>query len=618
MSYTTIHIQETPHERITEEVIRKTDLLVRHIALTANIVQEEQDLAKILEITPRQITRWKKELRELFKIPARSSIAHLANHPKIRQACISILARKERTDKLQLRGAKGLYVVATSGELITVENYLIFLFRNPDNPAALHCYTSLIGRWKNKMVVNEEGNVPAFSELPSSAAVCRWIKDKREEDILIKLGHLRKADLNKQLGYVTRDKNEFAVGEVLVGDHTEHPWELFNEDTGKIEHWWVTIWIDMRSGLITGYEHCKTPSSNSIALAFRNSVLGNQLYAIVANDSGNDEFKKVSVNVLPQELIIDNGKDYRSNYNQQIFGRIDFTDEARRGLDLSFTKIHYAEKYHPQTKGNAEVWFRTYQRILKYLPAFRGSNYSRKPESNAVDIKENNIVSVKTFQKLFFVAVTTYNNRHRRDLKMSPLQFFLTHYNFQRTIDIRALDFLLHKVQHRKVENSEITLLKNLYYNKDLITVNGKYADIYYDPNDLGYVSVYVEGKFIAVAMNKQMINQTERGWLKILNERKAIVKQVQTSIKDATRGLSGIDAKYDLLAGQLMNTNAMPMELAEKKFPTVFIKTGLEENAKEIAEAKEHQELLAEIERDAKKHKKVLSINSGNVGNLF
>ena len=91
--------------------------------------------------------------------------------------------------------------------------------------------------------------------------------------------------------YIDRDYSNINCGEVWVSDHAQIDIACFAPD-GKVVFPWVTAWRDYKSGKWLGWLlQCGSPNSDRIFQAF--------YYAA-------EEFG------LPKDVIIDNGKDYRS------------------------------------------------------------------------------------------------------------------------------------------------------------------------------------------------------------------------------------------------------------------------------------------------------------------
>jgi transposase InsO family protein len=615
-----VELAFVPHDRITPEVLRKVDALLESFS-AVNIAEAEEQIEKEFSISPGHQRRLKSELRRLFNVASRDPLSLLAAHPQIKQAIEFVLVRDERADKNTLRSAKRLSVVVpATGEQISVGEFLKSLYPREGVNAA-SCYRALRALCMKKRVLLQipsplgEGHLSAvllaegevrtatLEDLPSEASVIRFLRNWRQEFVAVRRGRSRKHDWEaQQEPYVTRDVNEYRPGELWIGDHTELDFMVINE-RGQLDRRWISAFIDIRTGLVIGYHLSWQPNSQTIALAYRNGVLGSQLRAFTGDpaSSGAGKYEHIQITNVPETVMIDNGKDYRSNYTKRVFGKIDFDDAARLSVQR-LTRLHYVLRYHGESKAQMERWFKTIQTMLKYLPGFKGNQYQNKPDSLAEDLKAGRILSVAQFDAITAVGINTYNNRVRKSLKdQSPLQCYLTNQTQQRSIDLRVLDFLLMKVQGRRIRRCQVTLLGKEYYSDALMAVNDRAADVYYDPQDLGFVSIYVEGKFAAVASNKEMIGQDERGWLKILHDRKHSEKQMQTELKEYKKGITNIEARMMLLEGELLNMTPVSNELLRGKAATVTFLTGVEQQAKENQRELESEKQAVETQKKAK-----------------
>lgn len=586
--------------------------MLKLIAVEKNIRAAEEQIASETGLSSGLLRMYKKQIRQIFSIPDRSSISHLVDHPQIRQALESILARSERKDKLQLRSAKRLDVVMPSGEVVSVENFLKALYPN-ELTNAISCYRALVARCKNKKVLKNDGTEATLADLPADVSVVRFLRQWKKEFIAVRRARSRKGDWEKtQQPFVTRDVTQYAPGELWIGDHTELDFIVYNEQ-GKPDRRWITAFIDIRSGLLVGYHLSWQPTSTTIALAFRNAILGSQLKAYTEAS----EYKDVNITTVPDEVMIDNGKDYRSKYTQRLLGRIDFDDKARLSISR-ITKLHYTLPYHGQSKAQMERWFGSFQTMIKHLPGYKGNVYGNKPDSLKEDLKQGNILSVETFDAMIALAVNAINNRIKKSLNgESPLQHYLTHQTVQRSIDLRVLDFLMMKSENKVVQRCQIRLKNAEYYSDQLMAFNGKHADVYYDPTDLGFVSVYVDGEFAAVACNKEAIGKDERGFQKILADRGRTEKEMRKQIKTFHKGLSKADVKTMLLHGELSNTAPVDAALLAKTSAEVTILTGFEERANESQKAIDNKKQVVEIENAARKKAKGINLDLSMVSNL-
>ncbi|MCL5266700.1 MAG: Mu transposase C-terminal domain-containing protein [Bacteroidetes bacterium] len=607
-----IDLELVPADKLTPDVIRKIDAMTLSISTADNVSELEKSIAASHGLPAGTQRRYKAKLRKIFGLEPRSSFESVLNHPQLRAAIENVVARSERSDKMTLRSAKHLSVVVpTTGECIGLDDLAKSLYSH-ENVDAEAVYKALVTRTRAGQVVTDDGTPAAIGDLPALSSVVRYLRRVRESEISIRYGRSRKNDFDaKQMPFVTRDPEQYAVNELWFGDHTELDFIIMNEQ-GKFDRRWITSFIDMRTRLIVGYYLSWQPNSDTIAMAFRNAVLGGQLKAFVMPSSplegegrgevGEGHYEPVHVNCLPENVTIDNGKDYRSKYTQRVFGKVDFNDQARLSVSR-ITRLHYTLPYHGMSKAEQERWYGTIQRMVKYLPGYKGNNMRlNKPDSLGEEIKAGQILQVETFDKLVALAVNVYNNKIHRSLKdQSPLIYYLTNQHQNRTIDVRILDFLMNRVEKRPIKRSQVTLLGSEYYSDELFKYNGKRAEIYYDLRDLGVVSIYVDGKFIATAANKDMFGKDARGWVKILKDRRRHERDLKEELQEVRKGITRTDAKYLLLEGKLSTAVAVPEALLSKSTPQVVVMTGIEKEAIEQSkQVKKHKEMV-ELEETAK-----------------
>jgi transposase InsO family protein len=608
-----------PIPKITDEILTRVNAFTTFLSVTENIEEAKKGLAEKSGLSLPTVHWYLIRLRKLFKLPSRAHLSSISKHPQLQHALEYLFTRKERSDKASLASAKNLSVIVpTNGELLSVEDFLKSLYPREGVNAA-SCYRVLAARCLKRQVVKTPTSPPSqggdidgvaiLADLPSQSSVNRFLRQWKKECFAVQRARTRKHDWEtQQQAYVTRDVTQYQPGELWIGDHTELDFIVINEQ-GKPDRRWISAFIDIRTGLLIGYHLSWQPNSQTIAAAFRNGVLSNQIKAFTG-----EKFERVNITNIPQTVMMDNGKDYRSKYTQRVFGNIDFDDNARISVQR-ITKLHYTQPYHGQSKAQMERWFGSIQTMLKYLPGFKGNQYQKKPDSLQTDLKSGNILTVKQFDAAVAVAINSYNNRVHRSLKgETPLQNYLTHQSHQRSIDMRVLDFLMMKVQGRRIRRCQVTLLNSEYYSEQLMPFNDQLADVYYDPNDLGFISIYVNGDFAAVASNKEMIGQDERGWQKLLHERKTGEKKMREEIAVFRQGISDHDARMMLLEGELLNMNVVSHEMLKQNSSSISIMTGLESAAKQNQEELDREKQIAEVHEKRKKaNKSTLSLVAVN-----
>ncbi|HPG42138.1 MAG TPA: helix-turn-helix domain-containing protein, partial [bacterium] len=96
---------------------------------------------------------------------------------------------------------------------------------------------------------------------------------------------------------ILRDYSDLQPLEYVCGDHMQADVLVWDEAEKRIMRPWLTAWEDLRTRCVWGWHVNRQPNSRTIALALRHGILPksdqNPIYGI------------------PQNVYIDNGKDYR-------------------------------------------------------------------------------------------------------------------------------------------------------------------------------------------------------------------------------------------------------------------------------------------------------------------
>lgn len=218
---------------------------------------------------------------------------------------------------------------------------------------------------------------------PSFMAFKRRL-DKEVPKQSIYLARMGETAWNRKYGgYIERDYSNIICNEVWVSDHAQIDVACFDSDN-KVVFPWVTVWRDYKSGKWLGWIlQSGNPNSDHIFQSF--------YYA--AEKYG-----------LPKDVIIDNGKDYRSK---------DFAG-GRRSIKISTNKtktqsmlaelnidVHFALPYNAQTKPIERDFLKIKELLSKHCVGYRGGNVVERPEKLAKEIKSGKIMRFEDFKQLF-------------------------------------------------------------------------------------------------------------------------------------------------------------------------------------------------------------------------
>ena len=211
-------------------------------------------------------------------------------------------------------------------------------------------------------------------------------------------------------GYIERDYSNITCGKVWVSDHAQIDVACFT-DEGTVVFPWVTVWRDYKSGKWLGWLlQTGNPNSDHIFQTFYYS----------ASEYG-----------LPEDVIIDNGKDYRSK--DFAGGRNHFKVDINEGRANSMlnelnVNVHFALPYNAQTKPVERDFLKIKELLSKHCVGYRGGNVVERPEKLAKEIKQGKIVTFADFKKIFDDFITNILNKRPSQGKnlqgLSPDELF--------------------------------------------------------------------------------------------------------------------------------------------------------------------------------------------------
>lgn len=171
----------------------------------------------------------------------------------------------------------------------------------------------------------------------------------------------------------------------------------------------------------------------------------------------------------PKVVYVDNGAIYHSKQLQSIC--------AHLGIQLKFTKA-----YHPESKGKIEKFF----------------SYVRS--SFLVEVDANPLPDLDQLNQAFWAWLEVhYHRKVHGSTGDSPLKRFTTHLDKIRMAAEDDLQLAFMIKEQKKVHKDRTFQLKNRYYEV-FPTLVRQEITVFYDPDDLSEVRVYLAGEFFQVA----------------------------------------------------------------------------------------------------------------------
>lgn len=160
----------------------------------------------------------------------------------------------------------------------------------------------------------------------------------------------------------------YKSNDVWVSDH--HCLDVLVRYQGRLVRPWITIFQDLRSGLVVGWWASVQPSSLSIAVAF----------IMAAIQHG-----------LPQSCLFDNGQDYRSKWlnghTQEVAETTPEKLTQTREVEFSGVfgtlgvQVRFTRTYNGKSKARTERYFRTLaEYFCRDVSTYLGSDSTTRPE----------------------------------------------------------------------------------------------------------------------------------------------------------------------------------------------------------------------------------------------
>ncbi len=331
---------------------------------------------------------------------------------------------------------------------------------------------------------------------------------------------------NDSLSYMERDYTVINSNDIWFSDH--HLADVFVRDKkGNIFRPWITMWTDARSRMTMSYHVRKeSPNTDIVKETLRDAIY----------DNG-----------VPNELYVDNGKDYKAKDGLSNDYPLSLTN--RLGINTI-----YATPYHGQAK-SIERFFGTLEdRFGKMFNTYAGKDAKNRPES----LKEVPLEEYPTLEEYIERLgnyLEEYHNTSHRGQGMdnkSPKEVYYEELKIKRTIEDKdALVLLCGRVDERKVHRNGIRLFDNSYWHEDLINYFGQKVVIIYDPKNIEELNAFdTTGRSICKAYPK--IKTMFRG---TSSEEYRKAKKEQSAIKKAVKELA---PKRDLDTWQLIAQNKM------------------------------------------------------------
>ncbi|MGH8710439.1 MAG: Mu transposase C-terminal domain-containing protein [Burkholderiales bacterium] len=281
--------------------------------------------------------------------------------------------------------------------------------------------------------------------------------------------------------YVPRDYADLAALQALCGDHSER--DVFVNDHGRARRPWLTVWQDLRTGLIWGWYLDRKPSSETAGLAYADGILN---FGAQPPPRPEENFHSY--------IYTDQGKDYRSHdWNGKVIAVHQHAMTPSGGLELILTQRQvgipeelqirhlFARGYNAKEKP-VERFFRTLSEWEKNtFDEYCGSGPGSKPERLKQMFSQQRayeqgcrdsspLISWENYQAKLAQFISDFNQtpHERTNLEggatVTPQAEYLRLYRTRYDISPETVSLLLMKTGNRLLQKNGVNCFKRGWY----------------------------------------------------------------------------------------------------------------------------------------------------------
>ncbi|MDH4162005.1 MAG: winged helix-turn-helix domain-containing protein [Nitrospirota bacterium] len=309
--------------------------------------------------------------------------------PDLKTSYDAVLDARNKYAEQGIAGLLAKYGHSAGNSKVQDDHYKYFknAYLKEGAPSVKSCWTRTLGYART---LNPQLQLEGF---PSPSAFLRRVEREIPKSSIFLARFGPEAWNRKYASHVDRDYSQIKPGQVIVGDHAQVDVAVMLPN-GKACFPWITAWRDYKTSKWLGWlHHPEPPNSDHIFQSF---------------------YYTVKENGLPEELYIDNGRDYKSRdfAGGRKRGRVT-VDEKKTTSMLSLLGVtpHFALPYNAQTKPIERDFLRNKEWFSKHMPGYRGGNVTERPDSLDGEIKSGRILSYDEYLKLMDVYIMTVANK---------------------------------------------------------------------------------------------------------------------------------------------------------------------------------------------------------------
>jgi hypothetical protein len=510
-------VEEKPPDKPSKPLDQYTEAERERISLWITLIKQWQAL--------REISGDKGELDELFIANVRKQYPEL-------EISLRTLYRKYKAyienDFDGLIECRGGWNKGSSGMPASILDAFMWFYLDERQPTISQCYRATL-EWARKFNPDDIPRIPNERTFRRHAAAL-------PEAVTTLCRKGEKALKDKHCPYIERMYDDLEANDVWVADNHTFDFITVGEH-GKKHRLYLTAFIDVKSGVIVGFNITENPSSHSTLLALRDAILKHGLPKTIYVDNGSE--------FLTHD-IGGRGHRRRKNWNKD--------DRPPTILNTLGINMRNAQVCNAKAKPIERTFGTLKNQISRMISSFCGGDIKERPESLKKLLKRGELPTDDFIRQSISTLISgsfnmdSYGGSERRYQGKSRIDVW--NESIKRTTFRKAaaedLNLLLARISRyqkigRKGVYAEFLNTKLWYTRPEFWRHQGTEVYIRYDPTDAREVCVYSRAEdkymfncYLDEALTVDFLTEN----LEDIAEAERVKNKVLKSIKDYKKGI--------------------------------------------------------------------------------
>lgn len=375
--------------------------------------------------------------------------------------------------------------------------------------------------------------------------------------------------------YITRDSNALEPMQIVIGDQHIFDWWIADYEQGIIRRPECYLWEDMATKLIYGIAFDVKYSSSTVKEALRLGLYRFGAFDCTYNDNGSSECSKAINSIVDDLISLQMSASDISELYKTPEGYYVVVDDEGEVVESARSVEEWRRK-HRRIFANVknakakdiERFFRTLEARLdaRHLPgrvATPGANAAiDEVERARLERQKDNheLLTIEEFQIVVLEELKAYENSRHATLKMTPLEKLNQKIAAgwrPRFFEHEVVDLILADRQIRKVERGRVTVGNVTFIGEEMITEEGRFADVglwkfdgksvevRFNKHDMSYAyAVVAEGDIRPLKRVESVTMLDDEAMTEALAAKRRQMRAVREAFKELTKPIDGLTLK--------------------------------------------------------------------------